>query len=100
MPRVLFTPFDLDEAKSIILRAWSSSQRERAVLRVRRKLPPGIGPATEHPQASARVIVSWGRNETVDRSNVPPVRGAGPFRYRRTPTISARSGSALLIDFD
>jgi len=48
---VLFTPFDLDEAKSIILRAWSSFQRERAVWRVRRKLPPGIGPATEHPQA-------------------------------------------------
>ena len=51
MPRVLLTPFDLDEAKSIILRAWSSSQRQRAVLRVRCKLPPGIGPATEHPQA-------------------------------------------------
>jgi len=44
-------PSTWTKPRVFILRAWSSSQRERAVLRVRCKLPPGIGPATEHPQA-------------------------------------------------
>jgi DNA-binding NtrC family response regulator len=47
----LFTPFDLEEAESIILRAWSSSQRERSASKVQRKLPSRVGSATEQPRA-------------------------------------------------
>jgi DNA-binding NtrC family response regulator len=45
---VLFTPFDPQAAERMILRAWNSSQREREVSKVARKLPSRVGAAAEH----------------------------------------------------
>jgi DNA-binding NtrC family response regulator len=47
----LFTPFDLQTAERIVLRAWTSSQDERAVSRVRGKPPSRAGSGTENTRA-------------------------------------------------